>query len=124
MSLMSFLSSLMNIGGGGARRVSAIEAAQLVKDGKAVLVDVRNPDECRSGVAAPAALLPLGDLSGARKKWAPFLEKNKGKEIILYCASGMRSGMAAGQLKKEGFEAANLGGFGAWSSAGLPVRKP
>ena len=120
---MSILSSIMNIGGGGARRVGATEAAQLVKEGKAVLVDVRDPGEWSSGVASPAALLPLGDLTGARKKWAPFLEKNKGKEIILYCASGMRSGMAAGKLKKEGFEVANLGGFGAWASAGLPVRK-
>ena len=108
----------------GGRRVNPEEAAARLKAGKAVLVDVRDPGEWANGVAQPAVLLSLGDLRGERKKWKPFLEKNRGKELILYCASGMRSGMAASLLKKEGFEVSNLGGFGRWASAGLPVRKP
>ena len=52
------------------------------------------------------------------------LEANKDKELILYCASGARSGVAASILRKEGFNAVNAGGFGNWSRAGLPVRKP
>ena len=39
--------------------ISPAEAAQLVADGKAVLVDVREPAEwMESGVAGPAVLLP------------------------------------------------------------------
>jgi rhodanese-related sulfurtransferase len=52
------------------------------------------------------------------------LEANKDKELILYCASGARSGVAASILRKEGFNAVNAGGLANWSRAGLPVRKP
>jgi rhodanese-related sulfurtransferase len=108
----------------GGRRVNPEEAAQRISAGTAVLIDVREPSEWADGVAQPAVLLTLGDLRGERKNWKPFLEKNRGKELILYCASGVRSGMAASQLKSEGFSVANLGGFGRWVSASLPVRKP
>jgi rhodanese-related sulfurtransferase len=106
----------------GGPRITPAEAAAQVAAGTAVLIDVRNPDEWRSGVAAPAALMSLGDLQGDRREWKPYLEKNKDKLLIVYCASGMRSGVAAGILKKEGFRVANLGGFGRWSQAGLPVK--
>jgi rhodanese-related sulfurtransferase len=106
----------------GGPRITPADAAAQVAAGTAVLVDVRDPSEWASGAAAPAALLSLGDLQGERREWKPYLAKNKDKLIILYCASGMRSGMAAGTLKKEGYLVANLGGFGRWKSAGLPVK--
>ena len=106
----------------GGTRITPTDAAAQVAAGTAVLIDVREPSEWASGSAAPAALLSLGDLRGSRREWKPFLEKNKDKLLILYCASGMRSGMAASTLKKEGFRAANLGGFGRWSQAGLPIK--
>jgi rhodanese-related sulfurtransferase len=106
------------------RRVEPAEAGQLVAAGKAMLVDVREPDEWSGGVAAPATLLALSDLTGARQSWKPFLEKNRDRELILYCRSGGRSGRAAKLLADEGFRTANAGGFGDWQAAGLPVRKP
>ena len=106
----------------GGRRIHAFEARQKIESGEAVLVDVREADEWRDGVAAGAELLPLSDLQGARRKWEPFLAAHKDKEIILYCASGLRSGTAALRLKKEGFRAVNLGAFRRWRSAGLPTR--
>lgn len=99
-------------------------AAAAVEKGAAVLVDVREPAEWATGVAQPAVLLPLSDLRGDRKRWAPFLEQNRGKRILLYCRSGNRSGMAAATLKEEGFDAANVGALSDWQSAGLPVRIP
>lgn len=108
----------------GGSRISPAEAAAKVASGEAVLVDVREPDEWASGVAQPAVLLSLGELRGKGPERERFLQDNKDRLIILYCASGMRSGMAAGTLKKEGYRVANLGGFGRWESAGLPVRKP
>ena len=106
----------------GGPRIAPADAAEQVRAGTAVLVDVREPEEWRSGSAAPAALLSLSDLQGNRGDWKPFLAANKDKLIILYCASGMRSGTAAGILKKEGFRVANLGGFRRWAEAGLPVK--
>ncbi len=106
----------------GGPRIAPADAAAQIAAGTAVLVDVREPSEWANGSAAPAALLSLGDLQGERREWKPYLEKNKDKLIILYCASGMRSGMAGGKLKKEGYRVANLGGFGRWKSVGLPVK--
>ena len=104
--------------------ISAAEADARVKAGTAVLIDVREPNEWPSGVAAPAVLCSLGDLRGTRTQWKAVLESNKDKELILYCASGARSGMAAGILRKEGYQVVNAGGYGGWRSAGLPVRQP
>ena len=108
----------------GGPRVSAADAQARLKAGTAVLVDVREPGEWQDGVAVGASLLPMSDFRGERTQWTGFLRNNKDKEIILYCASGMRSGVIANALKKEGYTTANLGGFGAWARAGLPVRQP
>ena len=100
------------------------EAEKRVGSGAAILIDVREPSEWASGVAKPALLLPLSDLTGTRSKWRPFLEQNRDKELLVYCRSGGRSGIAAGILRREGFKASNAGSFGAWQNAGLPTRKP
>jgi rhodanese-related sulfurtransferase len=106
------------------QKISAEHASKLVASGKAVLVDVREPSEwADTGVAAPAVLLAKSDFDGAQKEWKPFLEKNAGKEIILYCRSGARSGAVAEALAKKGLKVSNVGGFREWVAAGLPVRK-
>ena len=104
--------------------VTPQDAAKLVAEGKAVLVDVREAPEWKaSGVAAPATLLPKSDLDGDQKQWKPFLEQNKDKQILLYCASGGRSKTVAAALAEKGLRTANVGGFRDWSRAGLPVRQ-
>jgi rhodanese-related sulfurtransferase len=92
--------------------------------GQAVLVDVREPAEWESGVAAGAALLALSDLRGAREQWKPFLEQHRGRRLLLYCLSGTRSGLAAFQLRREGFDAVNLGTLTGWRRAGGKVVPP
>jgi rhodanese-related sulfurtransferase len=100
------------------------EAAASVAAGTAVLVDVREPGEwADGGVAEPANLLSLSDLRGDRTGWKSFLAENKDKELILYCRSGNRSGIAARILTKEGYTVANAGGFRDWVAAGLPTRE-
>jgi rhodanese-related sulfurtransferase len=107
-----------------APKIAPTEAAKLVADGKAVLVDVREANEwAETGVAAPAVLLAKSDFDGAQKEWKPFLEKNAGKEIILYCRSGKRAGVIGSTLAEKGIKVANAGGLKDWSDAGLPVRK-
>jgi rhodanese-related sulfurtransferase len=107
------------------KNVAPAEAAKRVIAGKAVVVDVREPAEwAETGVAAPAVLLPMSDFNGERKLWRHFLENSRGKEIILYCRSGNRSGRVAKQLAQEGYDVANAGAFKDWQAAGLPVRQP
>lgn len=107
------------------KKISPADAARLVAEGKAVLIDVREPAEwAETGVAKPAVLLPKSDFDGEQKLWKPFLEKNAGKELILYCRSGNRSGKVAAALAAHGKTVANAGAFKDWAEAGLPVAKP
>jgi len=128
MKLHSFLVSLLGTAAiavaAEVQKIAPAEAAKRVADGKAVLVDVREATEwTATGVAAPAVLLAKSDFDGAQKDWKPFLEKNAGKEIILYCRTGNRSGQVAAALAAKGVNVANAGGFKEWADAGLPVRK-
>jgi rhodanese-related sulfurtransferase len=100
------------------------QAQSALKAGTAVLIDVRESGEWSSGVARDAALLPFSDLRGSRKAWRQFLEKHRGQQLLLYCASGARSGMAARLLAAEGFNAVNTGGLGGWERSGWPVGAP
>lgn len=105
-------------------KISSVEAARRVASGQAILIDVREPDEwAESGVAEPAMLLPMSDFNGEQKLWKPFLAQNAGKELVLYCRSGNRSGKVAAKLAAQGKRVANAGAFRDWEEAGLPVRK-
>ncbi len=107
-----------------APKIAPTDAAKLVASGKAVLVDCREPAEWnKTGVAAPAVLLAKSDFDGEQKQWREFLAQNKGKQVIVYCASGRRSGQVAAALAEQGIQVANAGGMKDWSDAGLPVRK-
>lgn len=104
--------------------LTADEARDKISAGTAILIDVREPAEWSDGVAEPALLLPMSDFNGSRKLWGPALDAAKHKQLIVYCASGARSAMVAAKLRKEGFQALNLGGFDKWRSAGLPTKTP
>ena len=106
-----------------APKVAAKDAAKLVAEGKAVLVDCREPAEWKDGgVAAPAVLLPKSDFDGDQKQWKDFLAKNRDKQIILYCRGGGRAGAVASALNEQGLKASNVGGLKDWTGAGLPTR--
>ena len=75
-----------------------------VKDGKAVLVDVRETDEWKDGHLKDAKHLALSDL----KKGVPEEQLKKtlpaGSVVYLHCASGKRCLVAADILKKQGYD--------------------
>jgi rhodanese-related sulfurtransferase len=124
LHLLAFFATALFATAAEPATLTPAEAAKRVAAGTAVLVDCREPSEwADSGVAEPAVLLAKSDFDGAQKAWKPFLEKNAGKEIILYCRSGGRSGEVANALAKQGLKAANIGTLRAWTKAGLPTRK-
>jgi len=120
MSLLKVFKSLFT----AAPRSTPLECAHRVRAGEAYLVDVREPGEWAAGVARSARLLALSDLRDGRVQWQPFLREAGNREILLYCASGARSGLAAKILAAEGYRVANTGGLGDWATAGWPVVKP
>lgn len=83
----------------------------------AQLVDVRTPEEFRSGHLAGAVNIPLGDFGSRLASLKPD------RPLLLYCHSGNRSGSALGLALKGGFpQAKHLeGGISAWQGAGYPV---
>jgi len=120
MNLLKLFKTLFT----SAPRVSPAECAHRVRSGEALLIDVRESGEWSGGVAQAARLLPLSDLTGARAHWKKFLAEANGREVLLYCASGGRSGLAARILVAEGVRAANTGGLADWLDAGWPVAQP
>ncbi|TQV62750.1 MAG: rhodanese-like domain-containing protein [Halothiobacillaceae bacterium] len=97
------------------------EASRMMSHDQPLLLDVREIDEYRAGYLRDAKHIPLGQL-GAK---IDQIEAWKDKPVIIYCRSGNRSGVACGQLAKQGFtKLYNLaGGILAWQHDGLPVKK-
>jgi len=107
--------------GAGGPSVNTLEATQLINRQDALVVDVREQAEYAQSHILNARLLPLSQLEARLAD----IEKFKDKPVIVYCATGNRSGAAAATLRKSGFSnVSNLsGGFAAWRQAGLPVQK-
>jgi phage shock protein E len=89
----------------GGRRAPVSEVARRVKAG-ATIVDVRSEGEFASGAYPGAVNIPLGSL-GRRMGEIP-----RDRPVVLYCASGVRSGSAARMLRGAGYaEVLNAGGL-------------
>ena len=96
-------------------------AARLRDENGPVLLDVREPDETAEGHLPGAVLLPRGNLElGIERR------VDRDREIVVYCASGVRSVLAARTLLDLGYARVSslAGGFGRWSDLGLPRVRP
>lgn len=100
--------------------VSAPQLAAMLNQGKVRLIDVRRDDEVAQGVIAGAEHIELDRLD------PKALDLSDGREVVFYCRSGRRSGIAAERLAKAiGRPVRHLdGGIKAWQAAGLPLAKP
>jgi len=100
----------------GVKSISASEYMQM-RNQPHVLLDVRQSGEWASSHPKAARHMPLGEV--ARR----MQEIEQGTPVVVICASGNRSAMAATTLAKSGFATVYnfSGGMGAWQSAGLPV---
>ncbi|MFN3875082.1 MAG: rhodanese-like domain-containing protein [Flavobacteriales bacterium] len=85
----------------------------------AQLVDVRTPEEHNEARLPGSRNLDwnAGELQAAKD------EIDKGRPVLLYCASGRRSAAAREYLTKEGFKDVRdlEGGIHAWIASGKPV---
>jgi len=94
------------------------EAARLVAEGRASIVDVREPDEHRREHVAGAALHPTSAFSVSG-----FPAAMPGRELLVMCRSGGRAGKVTEAMRALGRGDVRLieGGLSGWSQAGLPV---
>mgnify|MGYP000206044286 CR=1 FL=1 len=90
--------------------------------GRITLIDIRDPAEVKATGKANGALhVPLAALRMKADPASPeqLPEFRAGKPVVLYCASGGRSQMAARMLRQMGLEEVyNLGGLAHWQMAG------
>ena len=84
-----------------------------------VIIDVREPEEFEQGIVPGAVTIPRGLLELNIEEEVP----EKSREVICYCAGGVRSALAAKSLKALGYKNVHsmTGGFTRWKNAGLPI---
>jgi molybdopterin/thiamine biosynthesis adenylyltransferase/rhodanese-related sulfurtransferase len=102
--------------------IGAAQARELVEEGEAAVVDVRERDEWEEGHLPRAVHIPRGNLESRIEGALP----DKSRAVLLYCASGNRSAFAAKTLEELGYEnvLSLAGGFTDWKRNGLPFELP
>ena len=101
----------------------AVLAAALRENGKRpALIDVREPDENAQGMIPGTLHIPRGFLELRIERNVP----DRSSPVVLYCASGTRSVLAARSLVELGYtDVSSLaGGFTGWKRAGLAWEQP
>lgn len=98
------------------------EVKSRLSEGDYTLVDVREKHEWDEGYIPGAIHVPRGYLELDIEEAVP----DKDKPVILYCAGGVRSVLAADTLKRMGYRepVSMAGGFGMWKGLGYPFTQP
>lgn len=107
------------------RELSVDETKARVLDNRSdspVLVDVRERDEYEQGFIPHAEWIPRGFLELKIED----LVGDRSREVVIYCAGGVRSALAARSLVEMGYERvySMAGGFRAWKNAGHAFERP
>lgn len=108
-------------------KITPAQAKEMIAKGNALVVDVRDSAEVeKSGKVAGAVNVSRGMLEFRADPESPYHDKSfdKGKTVIVYCASGGRSALSGKVLKDFGFaNVYNLGAFKDWAESGGAVEK-
>ncbi|HVQ80182.1 MAG TPA: rhodanese-like domain-containing protein [Pseudolabrys sp.] len=94
------------------------QVAAGLREGRILLVDVREPNETAVESYPEAVIVPLSCFDPAA------IPDPQGKEVVFACRSGRRSVTASLAAQDNGFpyKAHLAGGIIAWKAAGLPTR--
>ena len=94
-----------------APQTTVEELARLLADDAVTVIDIRNPGERESGFIEGSIAEPLAQLR-VRLREVP-----EGRPIVVHCAGGWRSSVAASLLRAQGFpQVYDLeGGYAAWA---------
>ena len=109
------------------KTITADEALKLSNDDKCTLIDIREKGEIdKTGRVENSNHIPRGMLEFWLDPDGPYFKSGKidiNKEIVLFCAGGLRSALAAKSLKDMGFETVSHinGGFAAISQSDFKI---
>ena len=107
--------------GRGLKKLSPMDATQLINREDAVVLDVRSDGEFNQGHIVNAVNIPQKSVQDQLSK----LDKYRDRPIITACRNGQMAVTVGNLLRKNGFEQVyNLaGGLVAWEGANLPLVK-
>ena len=109
------------------KTISSEEALKLSNEGKCNLIDIREKGELdKTGRVENSNHIPRGMLEFWLDPQGPYFKNGKldmSKEMVLFCAGGLRSALAAKSLKEMGFEKVSHinGGFAAISQSDFKI---
>jgi rhodanese-related sulfurtransferase len=122
------LKQMMEAANAAVPKITPAQAREMIGKGNALVVDVRDAPEVEKSVKIAGALhVSRGMLEFRADPESPYHDKNftRDKTVILYCASGGRSALAAKLLKDMGYDKVyNVGAFKDWAEHGGEVEKP
>ncbi len=107
--------------------ISPDEALKKLNDNNCNLIDIRDIRELqKSGKVENSLHIPRGMLEFWMDPTSAYFKEGKidmKKEIVLFCAGGLRSALGAKSLKEMGFEKVSHidGGFGAMKNKGFKI---
>jgi len=109
------------------KTINTDEALTLLNEGKCNLIDIREKGELdKTGRVENSNHIPRGMLEFWLDPEGPYFKSGKldmTKEMVLFCAGGLRSALAAKSLKEMGFENVSHidGGFAAISQSDFKI---
>ena len=109
------------------KTITADEALKLSNDDKCTLIDIREKGELdKTGRIENSNHIPRGMLEFWLDPEGPYFKSGKidmNKEMVLFCAGGLRSALAVKSLKEMGFEKVSHidGGFAAISQSDFKI---
>ncbi len=109
------------------KTINADEAYQKFKNNNCNLIDIREINELdNTGRVEGANHIPRGMLEVYLDPNSPIIQNgqvDKNKELILFCAGGVRSALAVKSLKEMGYEKISHidGGFAVMSNSGFKI---
>jgi len=109
------------------KTITANEALKLSNDDACTLIDIREKGELdKTGRIENSNHIPRGMLEFWLDPDGPYFKSGKldmNKEMVLFCAGGLRSALAAKSLKEMGFEKVSHidGGFAAISQSDFKI---
>lgn len=108
------------------KEITAADTEVNTAAGTVLLLDVREPGEVREGHLPGAINVPRGLLEAKADLNFPHREvalQDRDQAVIVYCASGVRSLLAAATMQEMGFSNVQsmAGGFVGWKSEGREI---
>ena len=105
-----------------ADAVALDEARAALEQGRALLIDIREPDEHATGVAPGARLLPMSQISRRLAE----IPTDPSQPVLLICNTQNRSGATLRALRQRGYGHVRFvnGGMSEWARRGWPMVKP